>query len=79
MSKTEKKKNNISFEDHLTSAKKIVQKLESGDCNLDEMLALYEDGIKSLKFCNEKLNEFEEKINIIKKDINNNINSDSSE
>ena len=79
MPKIEKKKNNLSFEYHLSNAKEIVQKLESGDCNLDEMLTLYEDGIKSLKFCNQKLNEFEDKISIIKKDIKNKINTDDSE
>ena len=78
MSETEKKNNNLSFEYHLDKAKEIVAKLESGDCDLDEMLTLYKDGVNSLKFCNQKLNEFEDKITIIKDDINNEINSDKS-
>ena len=66
MKKT-KTKNNLSFEEHLEKAKEIIQKLESGNCNLDDMLKMYEDGIHSLSFCSKKLNEFEEKIKIIKR------------
>ena len=79
MPKKISKKDSISFEKHLKNAKNIVQKLESSDCTLDEMLILYENGIKSLKFCNQKLTEFEDKINIIKTDIKNKINPDNSE
>ena len=64
--KKEKEKNNLSFEEHLVKAKDIIQKLESGDCTLDEMLESYKEGIESLNYCNKKLNEFEEKIEIIK-------------
>ena len=39
MKKT-KEKNNLSFEEHLVKAKDIIQKLESGDCSLDEMLEI---------------------------------------
>jgi len=59
----------LSFEEHLAKTKEIVKKLETGECNLDEMLILYENGLKSLKFCNQKLKDFEDKIEIIKKDI----------
>ena len=55
----------LSVEEHLDNAKQIIQKLESGNCNLDEMLKMYEEGISSLNFCSKKLNEFEEKIQII--------------
>ena len=65
MKKT-KEKSNLSFEEHLTKAKDIIQKLESGDCNLDEMLAIYKEGVDSLNYCTKKLNEIEEKIQIIK-------------
>tara|TARA_B100001250_G_C19774668_1_gene778969 strand:+ start:1465 stop:1698 length:234 start_codon:yes stop_codon:yes gene_type:complete len=71
MSKTNKSNENLSFESHLNKAKEIVNKLESGDCNLDQMLTLYKDGIVSLNHCNKKLSEFENEIKIIKKDINN--------
>ncbi len=70
MSKITKKDEGPSFEFHLNKAKEIVNKLESGDCNLDEMLTLYKEGIVSLNHCNEKLEQFENEIKIIKKDIN---------
>ena len=70
MSKIVKKDKDSSFEFHLNKAREIVNKLESGDCNLDEMLTLYKEGITSLNHCNEKLEEFENEIKIIKKDIN---------
>ena len=76
---SKKENNNKTFEQHLDKAKEIVSKLESGDCNLDEMLALYKEGVDSLKYCNEKLNEFEDKITVIKKDIKHELNSDDSE
>ena len=60
------KSNDLSFEQHLDRAKDIITKLESGNCNLDELLSKYKKGVESLNFCTEKLNEFENKINIIK-------------
>lgn len=71
--------NNSSFEIQLSKAKEIVRKLESGDCDLDEMLTLYKQGIDSLKFCNQKLNEFEDKITVINKDANNQLNENDLE
>ena len=71
-----KKKNNLSFEDSLNKAKEVVQKLENGDCSLDEMLLLYENGIKSVKYCSEKLTEFEDKIKIISSNIDKKIEND---
>ena len=60
------KSNDLSFEQHLDRAKDIITKLESGNCNLDELLSKYKKGIESLNFCIDKLNEFENKIKIIK-------------
>lgn len=60
------KSNDLSFEQHLDRAKDIIANLESGNCNLDELLSKYKNGVESLNYCTEKLNEFEEKIKIIK-------------
>ena len=65
------KTKNKTFEEHLKVAKDIVGKLETGDCSLDEMLSLYEEGVQSLKVCSKKLSAFEEKIKVIKKQDNN--------
>ena len=74
-----KEKNNLSFEEHLAKAKDIIQKLESGDCSLDEMLEIYKEGVESLNYCNKKLNEFEEKIKIIKNKNSTNLKIDDIE
>ena len=71
--KKNKSEHSLSFEEHLDNAKQIIQKLESGNCNLDDMLKIYEEGVSSLNFCSKKLNEFEEKIKIIKKNNDNSI------
>ena len=42
------KSNDLSFEQHLDRAKDIIAKLESGNCNLDELLSKYKDGIESV-------------------------------
>ena len=61
----------LTFEEHLDNAKDIIKKLESGDCNLDEMLNLYEDAVQSIKHCNKKLTVFEDKIKLINKKSDN--------
>ena len=60
------KSNDLSFEQHLDRAKDIIANLETGNCNLDELLSKYKNGVESLNYCTEKLNEFEDKIKIIK-------------
>ena len=60
------KSKDLSFEEHLDRAKDIITNLESGNCNLDELLSKYKNGVESLNYCTEKLNEFEDKIKIIK-------------
>ena len=73
MKKNKKNSKNLSFEEHLENAKEVISKLESGNCSLDEMLSLYENGINSLKFCSSKLIEFEKKIKLIQVENNNEI------
>ena len=75
MSKEKTNNKNESFEESLQNAREIVKKLEDGDCTLDEMLSLYEKGIKSVEYCNSKLAEFEDKVRI----INMNNETDSKE
>lgn len=65
------KSKDLTFEHHLENAKNIIEKLESGNCNLDEMLKLYENGVESIKHCNKKLLDFENKIKIIRKQPDN--------
>ncbi|MBO5373899.1 MAG: exodeoxyribonuclease VII small subunit [Clostridia bacterium] len=48
-------KKELNFENALERLEKIVDMLESGDAPLDESLTLFEEGVKLVKMCNEKL------------------------
>ena len=52
----------ISFEASMLSLEKVIGKLESGTTSLDEMVQLYEEGIKLTHACKSKLADAEEKI-----------------
>jgi exodeoxyribonuclease VII small subunit len=55
------------FEDALSKLEKIVSKLEQGDIPLEESLKLFEEGIRLSRFCNQKLDEAEKRIEILLK------------
>ncbi len=55
------------FEDALKKLEKIVSKLEEGDIPLEESLKLFEEGIRLSRFCNQKLDEAEKKVEILLK------------
>jgi len=55
------------FEDALNKLEKIVTKLEEGDVPLEESLRLFEEGIKLSRFCNQKLDEAEKRVEILLK------------
>ena len=52
----------ISFEASMLSLEKVIEKLESGSTSLDEMVKLYEEGIKLTHACKSKLAAAEERI-----------------
>ena len=56
------------FEKALSELEKIVEKLENSDVALDEALGLFEDGINLSRFCAEKLEEAENRVNVLLKD-----------
>jgi len=58
------------FEDALNKLEKIVSKLEEGDIPLEESLRLFEEGIRLSRFCNQKLDEAEKKVEILLKGKN---------
>lgn len=58
------------FEKNLKELETIVKKLEEGNIPLDEMLSLFERGIKLTKACTSQLDEAEQKINILVKNEN---------
>lgn len=56
------------FEDALKKLEKIVSKLEEGDIPLEESLKLFEEGIRLSRFCSQKLDEAEKKVEILLKE-----------
>ena len=52
----------LTFEQQMKKLQDIVDKLESGDVDLDTSIKLYEDGLKLSKELKKQLLVFEEKI-----------------
>ena len=59
---------NQSFEEMLKRLEEIVRALESGQSKLEDSLALYEEGIRLSRACNEKLDGAEQKIKMLNLD-----------
>lgn len=53
------------FEKSFTQLEKIVQRLEGEELSLDESLDLFEQGISLSRFCHQKLEQIEKKIELI--------------
>ncbi len=53
------------FEKAFQQLEKIVQRLESEELPLDESLHLFEEGIRLSRFCHQRLEEVEKKIELI--------------
>lgn len=56
-----------SFEKALERLEKIVEQMESAELPLDEVLKRYEEGTQLVKFCSQKLEEAEKKVEILSK------------
>ncbi len=57
--------NNINFESAMERLEKITQELNREGITLEESLALYEEGVKLAKVCNQMLEDTERKIKIL--------------
>ena len=53
------------FEEAMSKLEKIVAKLEKGDIPLEDSLRLFEEGIRLSRFCNQKLDEAERRVEIL--------------
>lgn len=58
----------ISYEEALRRLEEIIKQLETGESPLDESLALYEEGVKLVKVCSERLDAAEERVRILTTD-----------
>jgi exodeoxyribonuclease VII small subunit len=57
----------LSFEKALDRLEKIVEQMESAELPLEEVLKRYEEGTGLVKFCQQKLDEAEKRIEILAK------------
>jgi exodeoxyribonuclease VII small subunit len=57
------------YETKVEQLKKIIEKIEDGNTNLDESIRLYEQGAALVKQCEEILNEAEVKITSLSRDV----------
>ncbi len=58
-------KKNMKFEDAILALEDIVKKLESSNFTLDESIGAFEEGIRLVKICNEKLEAAEQKVRML--------------
>lgn len=56
------------FETNLGELERVVASLERGDVSLDEMLTLFERGVKLTKSCTAALDNAEQKITVLMRD-----------
>ncbi|RJX33818.1 MAG: exodeoxyribonuclease VII small subunit [Desulfarculus sp.] len=63
-----KPKKEPGFEQSLQRLEQIVERLESEELELEESLALFEEGVKLAEACNRRLDEAEKKVSLLLKD-----------
>ena len=56
------KKSNASFESTLEKLEKIVERLESGEENLDDSIALYEEGVNISNYFKDMLENAKQRV-----------------
>ena len=55
----------VSFENSMKKLENVVGKLEGDEVSLEESLKLFEEGVKLMRFCQMRLNEIEEKVQVL--------------
>ena len=58
-------KNGLTFEQAIEQLEKIVADMEAAELPLEDVLKKYEEGTRLVRFCNQKLEEAEKKIEIL--------------
>lgn len=66
-----KKIDNLSFEETLNELEQIVEAMEKGDLNLEDSMAMFERGLSLSQASQEKLQNAEQKIQILMQDKQN--------
>lgn len=59
---------NKKFEAALEDLELVVEQLETGELSLEDSLEAFEKGVGLVKYCNQKLDEVEKKVELLIKD-----------
>ncbi len=62
------KKKSDQFEEALKRLQFIVEKMEKGELSLEEAMQYFSEGVRLIHSCNQKLQEAEDKIQLLLKD-----------
>jgi exodeoxyribonuclease VII small subunit len=68
--KSTKNSQELTFEEQMQRLEEIVEILDDGEASLDEMLLIYEEGMKRSQYCREYLERAEQKITLIQSQNN---------
>jgi len=68
MNKSDSQAAEVSFESAMERLDAIVEQMEANKLPLEQLLSGYEEGLKLVKFCSEKLDAAEKRIEIITRD-----------
>lgn len=60
----------MTFEEAVARLEVIVHTMESGNVSLEESLALFQEGVSLVQYCNQKLDTAEQKIKLLAEDKN---------
>lgn len=66
----------MSFHQAMQRLETVVTEMESAELPLETLLEKYEEGTRLLRFCHEKLNEAQKKIEILRKKADGSLESE---
>ena len=58
----------MTYEKAILRLEEIVNKLEKNEATFDEMMTLFEEGLKLTEFCSKKLNDAQQKVTELTKE-----------
>jgi exodeoxyribonuclease VII small subunit len=64
----DKKKQELSFEAALQRLEEVLDSLEHGDLPLEEAMRAFEEGVRLVRTCHQKLDEVERRVELLLKD-----------
>lgn len=63
-------KNNMTIEEQFEKLEEIISKMENDEISLEETFNLYDQGVKLVRDCNDKIDTVEKKIKLIEDENN---------